>query len=160
MQRQGAGSHSVHPPRAERGHDQVGVPQRAENPGAAADDREQQPFVEEQPSDRRRLEADRPQQSNLARALLHAELEEQDDQQQRGHDQEEAEVDEVLSEIGGALRCRQAFGADISYNQAGARQRIDAGAQTLLDLIPDFLKRRDGLALGRRRPYGRERAVS
>ena len=104
----------------ERGHDQRGVRDRAEDPGAAADDREQQPFAQEQPPDRRRLEADRPQQSHLARALFHAELEEQRDQQQRGHDQEEAEVDEVLAEVRGAARRRQAFGPHVSDSQARA----------------------------------------
>ena len=143
MQRQCGGSDGVDPPRAERGHDQGGVRHRADDPGAAADDREQQPFVQEQPSHRRRLEADRPQQSHLARALFHAELEEQRDQQQRGHDQEEAEVDEVLAEIRGAARRRQAFGPHVADGQAGARQRIDPRAQTLLDLLTGLLQSLD-----------------
>ena len=49
-------------------------------------------------------EADRAQQPDFARALLDAEPEEQRRQQQRRGDEEEAEVGEVLAEVGRAAR--------------------------------------------------------
>ena len=113
-------------------------PTAPSDPDHAADDREQQPFVQEQPSHRRRLEADRPQQSHFARALFHAELEEQRDQQQRGHDQEETEVDEVLAEVRAPRGRRQAFRPHIADRQARC-QRIDPRAQALLDLFAGLL---------------------
>ena len=94
----------------------------------------QQRFVQKQLSHLRRLEPDRPQQSHLAPALFQAELEEERDQQQRGHHQEEAEVDEVLAEVRGAARRRQALGSHVADGQPGC-QRIDPRTQPLLDLI-------------------------
>ena len=51
-----------------------------------------------------RAEADGSQETHLARALLDAQLEEERRQEQRRDDEEEAEVGEVLAEVGGAAR--------------------------------------------------------
>ena len=65
----------------------------------------------------RRAEPDRPQQTDLAHALLDAQLEEQHHQQQRGDDDEEAEVDEVLAKVRGAARGLEALGAHVDHGE-------------------------------------------
>ena len=92
------------PPGAQAGHHQRRVGDGAGDAEDAADDREHQAFGREQPADARRREADGAQQADLADALLDAELEEQRREQQRRDDEEEAEVGEVLAEVGGAAR--------------------------------------------------------
>ena len=139
----------------ERGHDHERVRDGAENPDGAADEGEQQAFGQEQPPHRRRSEPDRAQQTHLARALLDAELEEQRGQQQRGHDEEEAEVDEVLAEVRRAAGRRQALGPHVADGQSGC-QRIDPRAQTLLDLLAGPL---DGTTDGWRGPNRRQRTI-
>ena len=72
-------------------------------------DGEHQSLGGEQAAHARRAEADRAQQADLARALLDAEPEEQRREHQRRDDEEEAEVGEVLAEVGRAARRGQPF---------------------------------------------------
>ena len=80
-----------------------------------------------------RREADGAQQAHLLQPLLDAEAEEEAGQEQRRHHQEEAEVHEVLAEVGGASR--------------GARARCCA-------------HRRDDEAVARREPVFGPRGAS
>ena len=76
---------------------------------------------EQQAADARHGEAERAQYADLAHPLLHAKLEEEARQQQGRNHQEEAEVDEVLSEIGRAARGAQRFFADAAGGESVAR---------------------------------------
>ena len=63
-------------------------------------------------------EADRPQQADFARALLDAEPEEERRQQQRRGHEKEAEVGEVLAEVGRAAGRGQAVGPHVLNREA------------------------------------------
>ena len=100
------------PPGAQSEHDELAVGQRARQcPATRSGSGQHRAFEQEHGADLRHGKSQRAQHADLAHALLHAQLEEQAGQQQRGDHQEEAEVDEVLAEIGGALRGFQALRA-------------------------------------------------
>ena len=63
-------------------------------------------------------EADRAEQADLAQALLHAQTEEEAGQEERRHHQEEAEVDEVLAEVGRSPRGAERVFADALRDEA------------------------------------------
>src|SRR4030095_14996360 len=89
-------------------------------------------FGEEQPPDMTRPEADRAQQTYLPAALLDAELEEQRCEHERGDYEEETEIDEVLTEIGGTPRRAETLVADIAHGKAECERvggRTDAGLE-------------------------------
>ena len=97
VQRERGRPNRIHPPRSQPVHHQPRVTQRTADAQHASDDGEQETFLQEQPTHLRRTEADRPEQTNLAHALLDSQLEEQRHEQQgRDHDKE-AEVDELLA---------------------------------------------------------------
>jgi hypothetical protein len=111
----GIGSHGAAPPGSEAGHHQPGVPDSARDSHDAAYQDDEQTFEDELPADAGRVESDRPQQPDFPRALFDAELEEHPCEEQRRDHQEEAEVSEVLAEVGGAARRRQTVGAHVLH---------------------------------------------
>ena len=99
MQPQRRRAHGIDPPGAQAGHHELSVGDRAQQPQRAADAGQHQPLGQEQAAHQGRARAQGSQQPNFARPLFDAQLEEQRRQEQRGHDEEEAEIDEVLAEI-------------------------------------------------------------
>jgi hypothetical protein len=106
--------HGADPPRAQALHDDGRVADRAEHAERGARRREYESFHQQHPPHVTAAEADREQESELLGALLDAEREEHPGQQQPGDDEEKAEVDEVLAEIGRAVSRSQGFGADVA----------------------------------------------
>ncbi len=103
VQEHSPGAHSPDPPGAKTDDEDPAVADRAEQAEHAADAGEDRAFQKEQAADRRGRKADGLHRANLAHALLDAQAEEQRGQEHRGGNQEEAEVDEVLAEVGRSL---------------------------------------------------------
>ena len=95
-------SHRTDPPGAKAVDDQSSVPDGAENAERAADNREGDRLAEEQRPYLRDREAGRAQHADLPQSLFDAKTEEEHREQQRRNDDEEAEVGEVLTEVGSA----------------------------------------------------------
>ena len=85
-------------------------------------------FEQEYIAQLRHGKTERAQHADLAHALLDAQFEEQAGQQQRRHHQEEAEIDEVLAKIRGAVRRCEALRFDVENREAPCR-RVERGAQ-------------------------------
>src|SRR4030095_5053512 len=114
-------------------------------------------FDQEQPANSGDGVARCSKNSNLAETLFDAQLEKQQREQQGRHDQEEAEVREVLAKVGGAARRLERGSAGIHKGDAdrlwrGGRQKLtaqacsdDLGVLAMRDLEPD----RRGLAVWR-----------
>ena len=116
------------PPRAEAVHDDLAVENRAGDSEHAADRGEDDRLADQQTPDDRHRVARGAQDPDLAQPLLDAQLEEEHGQHQRRDHQEEAEVGEVLAEVGGALRgleCGRARGIEGHAH----RIRRERGAQ-------------------------------
>ena len=88
------------------------------------------------------------QRADLAQPLLDPEPEEQAGQQQRRHNQEEAEVGEIFAEIGHPRRRLQREPARRVHDEAG-RQRVEGGAQRGAIAIRDLVRHPGG----RRHPH-------
>src|SRR4029434_7023509 len=99
VQRQRRRPDGVEPPRAKPKHHQPRISQCSDDAQYTAQNGEQYTFLQKQLSNTRGPETDGSEQSDFTRALLDAQLEEQRHQQQRGNDDEEAEVDEVLAKV-------------------------------------------------------------
>ena len=156
MQRQRGGADGVDPPGAQAGHHQLRVADRARDAERAADERQHQRLRSRTTGAPPRRKPTALQQADFAHALLDAELEEQRGQQQSRDDQEEAEVDEILAEVGGAARRGEPFGAHVAHGQA-RRERIDRGAQPRRRTAR---APRRAAARRRREPNGGQRAVA
>ncbi len=102
-------------------------------PTDAADTRKDQRLADKQPANRRGIEAERLQQPDFLQPLLDAELEEQPGEQQRRHDEEGAEVREVLAEVGRAARRRETLRAHVVDGKSH-RERVELAAQRVLVL--------------------------
>ena len=117
------------PPGPQARHHQLAVEQGAADAGEASDGGEDQRL---RPTNCRRTrgrrEADRPEQADLAPPLFDAQLEEERGEEHRRDDQEEAEVGEVLAEVGGAARRGEPFLAHRADGEA-RRDRIEAVAK-------------------------------
>ena len=77
----------------------AGVADAAERADESADEGERRTFAEEQSADLFRRETEREQRADFGGALLQTELEEHRHQQQRRHDDEQAEADEQPTEV-------------------------------------------------------------
>ena len=111
-------------------------------------------------------EAERAQQAQLGGPALQPEAEEEHGQQQRGHHEEEAEVGEVLAEVGGALRGGKGALAHRVHGQAegerveppahgGAdRVRVAPGRRAPRSAVPAGGSRAAGPRRGARTPSG------
>ena len=93
-------AHRVHPPRTKPPHDQLGIAHRAGRPHETPGEGQRPRLGPEQPPHAPLVEAEGAQGADLAQALLDPEAEEEARQQQGRHHQEEAEVGEVLAEVG------------------------------------------------------------
>jgi hypothetical protein len=91
------------PPCAEPRDEDPAVNDRAGGPQEGAGTRQHGAFDQEHSANRGGRESQGPQRADLPHPLLHAEAEEQPGQQRRTRNQEEAEVHEVLAEVGGSL---------------------------------------------------------
>ena len=122
------------PPRAQAVDDQLAVGDGAEHAERAARGREDERLGQQQPAHVRDREAGGAQDADLPQALLDAEAEEQDGQQQRRHDEEEAEVGEVLAEVG---RARRGLDRETPHrrDRDPHRLRLQRLAQILADQI-------------------------
>ena len=116
------------PPTAEAGHHRRGVSNCAADAERRAARREDESFGREQTPHLVGGEAHRSQQANLAPALLDSEPEEERRQHQRRDHEKEAEIREVLTEVGGAAGGGQAAAAHVTNGQA-ERERVDFRAQ-------------------------------
>ena len=154
VERQPRGAHRVDPPGAQSPHDEPGVTDRPGHAQHAPGGRQHQPFGEEYAPHGAGGKSGRPQQAQLAQALLDAEAEEQAGQQQRRHDEEEAEVDEVQPEVGGAGRRLHGQRARRIDDEA-ERQRVELRPQRAGKLLP---RRVEVLTRRRRNAYGSEPA--
>ena len=137
MARHAAAARSCRPHRPTRSAAQPSSERRKNRAGRAnetADQRQREAFFEEQATDRARREADGAQQTDLADALLDAELEEQRRQGDRRDDQEETEVGEVFAEVGRAARRRQTLGPTSRTDRPNAIGS-NAGAEPLGDRV-------------------------
>jgi hypothetical protein len=89
-------------------------------------------FDDEATADGGGRESDCGEHADLLRPLLETDGKEQIGEQQRRDDEEEAEIEEVLAEVGGALRCRSCLAADVACAQPCRcwidQLRIDARA--------------------------------
>ena len=121
VQRQLRRADRADPPRPQAVHDQLPVADRAGDADDAADRRQRDRLHQQQATDCRDREARGAQDADLPQPLLDAEAEEQDRQQQRGDDDEEAEVGEVQTEVGGADRC---VGGEPAHRLHGDAERL------------------------------------
>ena len=121
------------PPRPKTQHDERGIRKAAHGAQRGACDRQRHSFEQEQPLDLRDREADRAEGADFPQALLDAEPEEQGAEQQRRGDQKEAEVREVLAEVGRSLRRLERLAPRGDDGQARA-ERIELAAQRELEL--------------------------
>ena len=112
------------PPRAQAVEDQRAVSDRRRRADHRADRREDRALANEHAANSRRRESHRREHADFGGALLEADGEEEIGEQQRRHDEEETEVEEVLAEVGRALRGARSLGADVSRGESG-RDRID-----------------------------------
>ena len=112
VERERRGADGLDPPRAQAVHHQRAVGVGPGEPERSAQRGEHEGFGQEDAADARLAEADRAQDADLAQALFDAEAEEERRQHQGRSDEEEAEVEEVFSEVGRALRSLQPLGAD------------------------------------------------
>src|SRR5207247_1829650 len=119
---------------------------------------EQQPSAGKQDANARRREPDGAKQAHLARALLDREPEEQRRQQECGGYEEEAEISEVLAEVGRAARRREPFGAYVAHRQPQG-ERIDRLAKARCIAIPPGV-RAAWRSRRRREPHRRAVAVA
>jgi hypothetical protein len=124
VQRERVGAHSIHPPRPEPLHQQCGVTHGPKNTEAATGYSQHKALEHELTTNLRRAKSNSTEQADLAHALFDTELEEEGGQQQRRDHEEETEVDEVSTKVGGPTRSGDAIGPDISHDQPH-RQRID-----------------------------------
>ena len=143
---EGGRADGARPPGAKARHHRRTVPDGADDAERAADEREKEALGGEQPSDARRREAYRAQQPDFSRPLLDAEPEEEYGQENRGRDEEETEVREVLAEIRRAARRGEALRPH-RLDRKAERQRIQPRQE---------LRRDRALHLGE--PAGRCRA--
>src|SRR5205823_2126655 len=118
----------------------VAVRDRARNAQHTAEQTENQRLDRQLFPDDLHLEPNRTQEADFAAALLDAQPEEQRREQERGQDQKEAEVGEVLAEIGRPTRSLESVLSDISHGHTEA-QRIDRGADLLLEALAGGLQR-------------------
>ena len=157
-----ARAHRAHPDGSQAEHHQPGVGDGAGHPQQGSQPGEHEGLGQERAAHARGGEADRLQQPQLAQPLLDAEAEEEPREQQRRHHQEEAEVDEVLAEVGRAARRGEGARPHVLDDQAaraGREPRREPPAERRRDV---FRRRRLGpghgaRALGRRREPQRSR---
>src|SRR5258708_2455762 len=133
MQFQQRSANSADPIRAQRNHHQPCVKLRGDDSQHAAGAGQGDALAQENLANCARREAKRSQHADLAGTLLNTQLEEQSGEHQRGNDQEETKVDEVLAEIGGALGSIETLRAYRIDGHARAR-RIDDLAQARFDI--------------------------
>ncbi len=125
MQLQPGRADGAYPPRAQAVNDETAVKDRAHDAQQRSDNGQNSRFRKEQSPDHRHRVARRAEDADLTQALLDSQLEEEHRQHQRRDHQEEAEVGEVLAEVGRAARCLERRGArrEKGYAHGIRRQR-------------------------------------
>ena len=133
MQLQPRRSDRAHPPRSETVHDELPVQNRANDAECRANEGKNDRLAEQQAPDGGHRIACGAQNPDLSQPLLHAQLEEKDGQHQRRDHQKEAEVGEVLAEVGGTARRvegRCTCGKERDSHCAGRERSAQALAKT------------------------------
>ena len=128
MQAQRGRTDGTHPPRPQPEHDQPRVGHGAGHSEQPSRHRQDEALGNKEPAYRRGLEAQRLQQPDFAQPLLDAEPEEQAGKKERRHDQERAEVREVLAEVSSAGGRSQALPAHV-VDREPERQRVHLGPE-------------------------------
>src|SRR4029434_7443971 len=134
MQTKSVGTNGPRPPRSESRHHHRRITDGAADSKNRSNCRQRQTLAGEQAPDAGCRVADGPEQTHLAGPLLDAEPEEQRREQEGGNHEKEAEVGEVLAEVGRTARRGQSVRPHVANGQSGG-ERIDRRTQSCDDWV-------------------------